>query len=55
MSIAVQEIVKAFIDGWQWADTPYACDKQVRENLSEHQIDTMISDSFPASDPPSTY
>ena len=30
-------------------------DKELRENLSERQIDNMISDSFPASDPPSTF
>ncbi len=30
-------------------------DKKIRENLSEQQIDKMIADSFPASDPPSTY
>ena len=27
----------------------------MRENLSEKKIDKMIKDSFPASDPPSTY
>ena len=30
-------------------------EKALRENLSETQIDTMVEDSFPASDPPSTY
>lgn len=29
--------------------------KELRENLSEKQIDNMVDDSFPASDPPSTY
>ncbi len=29
--------------------------KELRENLSEKQIDKMVADSFPASDPPSTY
>lgn len=30
-------------------------DKKLRDNLSEKQVDHMIEDSFPASDPPSTY
>lgn len=30
-------------------------DKSLREHLSETQIDKMVMDSFPASDPPSTY
>lgn len=30
-------------------------ENQLRESLSEDQIDCMIEDSFPASDPPSTY
>jgi len=30
-------------------------DRKIRENLSEKKIDKMIADSFPASDPPSTY
>lgn len=30
-------------------------DKRLRQKLSEQQVDDMIEDSFPASDPPSTY
>lgn len=30
-------------------------DRQLRAHLSEAQIDAMISESFPASDPPSIY
>lgn len=30
-------------------------EKEIRENLSEKKIDKMVKDSFPASDPPSTY
>lgn len=30
-------------------------EKELREHLTERQIDKMIADSFPASDPPSTY
>lgn len=29
--------------------------RQIRDNLTEKQIDKMIHDSFPASDAPSTY
>ena len=30
-------------------------DKEVRDNLSERQLDDAIDDSFPASDPPTYY
>jgi hypothetical protein len=30
-------------------------DKALRAHLTEKQIDKMVIDSFPASDPPSTY
>lgn len=30
-------------------------EKKMRDHLSEKQIDHMVEDSFPASDPPSTY
>jgi hypothetical protein len=30
-------------------------DRKIREKLNEKQIDKMIKDGFPASDPPSTY
>ena len=30
-------------------------EKELRENLTEKEIDNMVEDSFPASDPPSTY
>ena len=29
--------------------------RKIREDLSEKQVDKMVEDSFPASDPPSTY
>ncbi len=29
--------------------------RKIRENLTEKEIDKMIDDTFPASDPPSTY
>ena len=35
---------------------PQGCkDRELREHLSERQIDKMVEDSFPASDPPSIY
>ena len=30
-------------------------DRRMRNNMDEDQIDAMIDDSFPASDPPSSY
>lgn len=30
-------------------------DQALRDHLTERQVDKMIADSFPASDPPSTY
>ena len=36
--------------------TSYRCkDKELRDCMSEKQIDRMVESSFPASDPPSTY
>lgn len=49
-------LMRAIIASW---DTDDQCqtyeDKKLRENLSEDQIDDMIDNTFPASDPPSTY
>ncbi len=30
-------------------------DRELRAQLSEKKVDKMVADSFPASDPPSTY
>ncbi len=49
---------KSFVDGWHCFTHSKKCaseDKKMRENMSEKQVDRMINDSFPASDPPSTY
>lgn len=35
--------------------SPCHKDKLMRSRLDEDQIDHMVEDSFPASDPPSTY
>lgn len=55
-------IVRTFIDGFLngfFRTTPHRThlrhDKAMRDHLDEDQIDSMVDDSFPASDPPSTY
>ncbi len=30
-------------------------ERRIRNNLDDDQVDSMIDESFPASDPPSTY
>lgn len=30
-------------------------DQRIRKELDEDQVDKMVADTFPASDPPSTY
>lgn len=56
----IVEIAKSFIEGFcQGACVPrkevIQADKEVRESMTEKQLDKMIVDTFPASDPPSTY
>ncbi|ESQ94076.1 hypothetical protein [Asticcacaulis benevestitus] len=55
-------IVSTFIEGFLkgfFRTTPHSThlrrDKEMRDRLDEDQIDSMIDDSFPASDPPSSY
>lgn len=54
----VTTFVTAFLTGF-FRTTPHRTqlrrDKKLRDNLDEGQIDSMIDDSFPASDPPSSY
>ncbi|HTM79843.1 hypothetical protein [Asticcacaulis sp.] len=54
----VTTFVSAFLTGF-FRTTPHQTqlrhDKKLRDNLDEDQIDSMIDDSFPASDPPSSY
>ena len=54
----VTTFVSAFLTGF-FRTTPHRTqlrhDKKLRDNLDEDQIDSMIDDSFPASDPPSSY
>lgn len=54
------KIIDAFIEGWlSGAPKPrkevLEEDKALRDQLSNKQVDKMVADSFPASDPPSTY
>jgi len=57
--MVVLTLYRSFMDGWMNFHTSFRqcvyADKKLREHLSECQIDKMIEDSFPASDPPSTY
>ncbi len=55
-------IATTFIEGFRdgfFRTTPQSTrlrrDKEMRDNMNEDQIDAMIDDSFPASDPPSSY
>jgi hypothetical protein len=54
----VTTFVTAFLTGFFRTTPTRTClraDKKLRDNLDEGQIDSMIDDSFPASDPPSSY
>lgn len=50
--------VTSFLNGF-FHITPHKTtmrrEKKIRDNLDDGQVDSMIDDSFPASDPPSTY
>ncbi len=51
--------ITSFIGGFLGGGTPHRTvmkhEKRLRAGLGEGQVDAMIDDSFPASDPPSTY
>ncbi len=53
----IKQILSDFRNGWKQAGKEHRNrkDKELRKNLDEKQIDKMLQDSFPASDPPSTY
>lgn len=59
--MALSQVVNCFMQGWRCGGgkmhrkDAVKQDKRLRDNLSEKQIDHAIEDSFPASDPPSTY
>jgi hypothetical protein len=50
--------VSSFLNGF-FRVTPHKTamrhEKKIRDGLDDNQVDSMIDDSFPASDPPSTY
>jgi hypothetical protein len=50
--------VTSFLNGF-FRVTPHKTtmrrEKKIRDGLDDDQVDSMIDDSFPASDPPSTY
>jgi len=54
----IATFISAFLKGF-FRVTPHRTqlrhDRKLRDNLCEDQIDSMIDDSFPASDPPSSY
>ncbi|EGF93523.1 hypothetical protein ABI_19630 [Asticcacaulis biprosthecium C19] len=51
--------IRSFIDGFLHGPVgrkPYLrAEKKQMNDLNEDQIDSMIDDTFPASDPPGTY
>jgi len=53
----ITHLTHEFMRGWkeEGHKRHSAEDKKLRDNLKEHQVDNMVIDSFPASDPPSTY
>lgn len=54
----LQDLLDAFMTGFHGSPSRTECvhaDKEIRDHLNERQVDKMVEDSFPASDPPSTY
>ncbi|ESQ84874.1 MULTISPECIES: hypothetical protein [unclassified Asticcacaulis] len=54
----ITTFISGFLNGFFHMTPTRTClrgDRKIRNNLDEHQIDSMVDDSFPASDPPSTY
>lgn len=54
------ELATAFAEGWHEGRPDslselHRKDKAIREHLTEEQIDKMIRDTFPASDPVTMY
>ena len=52
-------IIRSFVHGYRNGPASHRhmmrTDKKVRNELDENQVDAMTENSFPASDPPSTY
>jgi hypothetical protein len=58
LPVVIREVMAGFVEGLRHQPLDEDChaqEKALREHLSEPQIDKIIKDSFPASDPPSTY
>ncbi len=51
----IRSFVKGYRDGPATHRRMMRIAKTVRKNLDENQVDAMGENSFPASDPPSTY
>lgn len=53
----LSNIIHSFMSGLKHVRRKdcHRADKKMRAGMSERQIDHMLEDSFPASDPPSTY
>lgn len=58
---SISVFVSHFNNGWKIASDKILCrsyvkeDKAQRDNLSEKQLDKMLADTFPASDPVTMY
>lgn len=54
----INSFVTGFWNGF-FRTTPHKTakrnERKLRDNLDEGQVDSMVDDSFPASDPPSNY
>lgn len=52
-----RRVISAFMSGFRHVSRRKCIrtDKKLRASLGETKIDQMVEDSFPASDPPSTY
>jgi hypothetical protein len=54
----LSDLLYGFMDGWKAQSSKHHLeeeDKALRDQLDEDQVDEMVEESFPASDPPSTY
>ena len=52
---AIRSFFDGFLHGPVGRNKYLRAEKKQMDNLNEDQIDSMIDDTFPASDPPGTY
>jgi hypothetical protein len=52
---AIRSFIDGFLHGPVGRNKYLRAEKKQMDNLNEDQIDSMIDDTFPASDPPGTY